>query len=65
MQFHVLLDIESTKKTYLHNQFLKKDIKPDTLADTQTYIRTWQLYDQPGPEGRIGENTLGLLVSEI
>ena len=24
--------------------------------DTHTYIRTWRLNDQPGPEGRVGEN---------
>ena len=25
------------------------------MKDKHTYIRTWQLYDRPGPEGRIGE----------
>ena len=25
------------------------------MTDTHTYIRTWRLYDQPGPEGQIGE----------
>ena len=27
------------------------------MTDTPTYIRTWRLYNQPGPEGRVGENT--------
>ena len=43
---------------------MKKDDKPDTLAvidnynfyDRHTYIRTWQLFDRPGPEGQVGEN---------
>ena len=47
---------------------MKKDKKPDTLADIDNYNfcdrhtdihtdrRTWQLYDRPGPEDRVGEN---------
>ena len=43
---------------------MKNDTKPDTLAvinnynfnDRHTHIRTWRLYDRPGPEGRVGEN---------
>ena len=42
---------------------MKKDKKLDNLAiinnynfyERHTYIRTWRLYDQPGPEGRVGE----------
>ena len=26
-----------------------------THSDTHTHTWTWQLYDQPGPEGRVGE----------
>ena len=43
---------------------MKKDKKPDKLVvinnynycDIQTDRRTWPLYDQPGPEGRVREN---------
>ena len=47
---------------------MKKDKKPDTMADIDNYnfydrqtdihtdIRTWRLYDRPGPEGRVSEN---------
>ena len=47
---------------------MKKDGKPNTLAvidnnnfydtHTLTHKRTWQLYDLPGPEGRVSENSI-------
>ena len=41
-------------------------MKHDTLAiidnhnfyDRHTYIRTWRLYDHPGPEGKVGEKII-------
>ena len=48
---------------------MMKGKKPKTLGiinnynfyDTHTYPRTWRLYDQPGPEGRVGENHMVFL----
>ena len=63
MQFNVLLDLEFLTP-YLPTLFKNKRQKHDTFAiiynnkffDTHTYTRTWQLYDQHGPEGRICKN---------
>ena len=43
---------------------MMKDNKLDTFAvinnynfsERHTHIRTWRLYDRPGPEGQFGEN---------
>ena len=43
--------------------FMRKDRKLATLTVStittfMTDIQIWQLYDQPGPEGRVNENCL-------
>ena len=47
-----------------HFLCVKKDQKPDTLAIIDSYnfcdTWTWQLYDRPSPEGRVGENYLNM-----
>ena len=30
------------------------------MTHIQTYTQTWRLYDRPGPEGRLRENTYSL-----
>ena len=47
---------------------MKKGKKYDTLAvinnyncDTHKYTWTWRLYDRPGPDGRVRENSDDIL----
>ena len=56
---------------------MKKDEKPDILAvinnynfydrqtNRETNRRIWRLYDQPGPEGRVGEKLKNSAVFDI
>ena len=72
IQFYVLLDLESSEP-HLPTLFYKERHKSDTLAvidnhnfyDTQTQKRTLWLYDQPSPEGRVGEKVNKLSGSPV
>ena len=37
----------------------------DIRTDRQTERQTWRLYDQPDPEGRVGEEEKNLILRKI
>ena len=70
--FDVLLDLESLEPCYpLLNEERQK--KTDTLAvidnhnlcDIPTDRQTWQLYDWPGPEGRVGKTVFSSSFNQV